>query len=238
VKKTNFLQGLYSDEELTPTYLKEGRDNKTLFMKKLVTAICKSKHYQTFQKKKIIYLDIAVKRPPDVRVSKILAGQEADKTNLLLQALAEAINLDVNNNEVVRKTLQTLGETNENEEAPRSRDRDHKDQERSSERHRSKEERSSKSHEPEEQTSEKRSSSRDASRVKKIKILILINKILLFEKEQGDTADGSSHSRRRRSSRVNDDNASEEKKPVAIQRQDDDDDDDKKVIRKFIIFFN
>ncbi|CAF4598452.1 unnamed protein product, partial [Rotaria magnacalcarata] len=36
-------------------------------MKKLVTAVY-----------------IAVKRPPDVRVSKILAGQEADKTNLLL----------------------------------------------------------------------------------------------------------------------------------------------------------
>ena len=41
VKKTNFLQGLYSDEELSSTYLKEGRENKTLFMKKLVTAVCK-----------------------------------------------------------------------------------------------------------------------------------------------------------------------------------------------------
>ena len=118
----------------------------------------------------IIDLDIAVKRPPDVRVSKILAGQEADKTNLLLQALAEAINLDVDNNEVVRKTLQSIGETNENEEPARNQDQ--KEQERS-ERHRSKEERSSKSREREHEREreeppppEKKSSSRDASRVK------------------------------------------------------------------------
>ena len=41
MKKTHFLQGLYSDEELTSAYLKESRENKTLFMKKLVTAVCK-----------------------------------------------------------------------------------------------------------------------------------------------------------------------------------------------------
>ncbi len=116
----------------------------------------------------MICLDVAVKRPPDVRVSKILAGQEADKTNLLLQALAEAINSDVDNNEVVRKTLQGVGETNENEEPPRNQDQ--KEPERS-ERHRSKEERSSKSREREQEREEppppeKKSSSRDASRVK------------------------------------------------------------------------
>jgi TRAF3-interacting protein 1 len=123
----------------------------------------------------MIDLDIAVKRPPDVRVSKILAGQEADKTNLLLQALAEAIDSNVDNNEVIRKTLQSVGETNENEEPARSQDQ--KEQERS-ERHRSKEERSSKSREREHERereeppppppppSEKKSSSRDGSRVK------------------------------------------------------------------------
>lgn len=45
MRKTNFLQGLYSDEELSAGYLKEGRDNKTLFMKKLVTAVCKYDMY-------------------------------------------------------------------------------------------------------------------------------------------------------------------------------------------------
>ncbi|CAF0735145.1 unnamed protein product [Rotaria sp. Silwood1] len=190
VKKTNFLQGLYSDEELSSAYLKESRDNKTLFMKKLVTAVY-----------------IAVKRPPDVRVSKILAGQEADKTNLLLQALAEAINSNVDNNEVVRKTLQSLGETNENEDPPRSRDR--KDQEQS-ERHRSKEERSSKSHEREGSASEKKTSSRDST------------------KDQSDADGSSSHSKKRRSSRPNDDNANDEKKLAAAQKQEDDDENDKK----------
>lgn len=171
MKKTNFLQGLYSDEELTPAYLKEGRDNKTLFMKKLVTAVCKFIYRMNIiGEKRRVYLDIAVKRPPDVRVSKILAGQEADKTNLLLQALAEAITLDVDNNDVVRKTLQNVGDTNENEEPapPPTRSRDQKDQERS-ERHRSKEERSSKSHEREEPAPERKSSSRDASKVKILK---------------------------------------------------------------------
>lgn len=119
----------------------------------------------------MIVADIAVKRPPDVRVSKILAGQEADKTNLLLQALAEAINSGVDNNEVVRKTLKTLGDGNDNEDAGRHHEQ--KDQERA-ERHRSKEERSSKSRErdrdrdreQDEPPPEKKSSSRDASRVK------------------------------------------------------------------------
>ncbi|CAF0731034.1 unnamed protein product [Rotaria sordida] len=190
IKKTNFLQGLYSDEELSVAYLKEGRDSKTLFMKKLVTAVY-----------------IAVKRPPDVRVSKILAGQEADKTNLLLQALAEAIHSHVDNNEVVRKTLQSLGETNENEEPP-PRSRDRKDHEQS-EKHRSKEERSSKSHEREESTSEKKTSSRDSM------------------KDQND-ADGSNHTKRRRSVRPSDDNVNDEKRLAAAQRQEDDDENDKK----------
>ncbi|CAF1623978.1 unnamed protein product [Didymodactylos carnosus] len=76
VKKTRFLNGLYTDEELSPGYLKdkEKRENKTLFMKKLVTAV-----------------SIALNEPPVVRVSKILSGHEADKTNLLLQALAKAV---------------------------------------------------------------------------------------------------------------------------------------------------
>ncbi len=166
MKKTNFLQGLYSDEELSSAYLKEGRDNKTIFMKKLVTAVCKYRHSHTNKNSLVffIYLDIAVKRPPDVRVSKILAGQEADKTNILLQTLAEAINLDVDNNEVVRKTLQSLGgETNENEEPSRSRER--KDAE-SSERRRSKDERPSKSHEREEPAPERKSTAKEATRVK------------------------------------------------------------------------
>ncbi|CAF1007188.1 unnamed protein product [Rotaria magnacalcarata] len=200
MKKTNFLQGLYSDEELSSAYLKESRDNKTLFMKKLVTAVY-----------------IAVKRPPDVRVSKILAGQEADKTNLLLQALAEAINANVDNGDVVRKTLQSLGGTNENEEPSRSRDR--KDQEQP-EKHRSKEERSNKSIEREESTSEKKTSSKDSTSEKKTNSKD-------STKDPND-ADGSSHAKRRRSSRPSDDAANEEKRQAVAQKQDDDDDNDKK----------
>ncbi|CAF4692256.1 unnamed protein product, partial [Rotaria sp. Silwood2] len=48
---------------------------------------------------------IAVNRLPDVCVSIIVVDLQADKTNLLLQAFAEAINSNVDNNEVVRKTL-------------------------------------------------------------------------------------------------------------------------------------
>ncbi|CAF4380825.1 unnamed protein product, partial [Rotaria sp. Silwood2] len=60
---------------------------------------------------------------PNVCVSIIVADLQADKTNLLLQALAEAINSNVDNNEVVRKTLQSLGDTNENQKPSCSRDR-------------------------------------------------------------------------------------------------------------------
>lgn len=53
-------------------------------------------------------LDISVKRKPDVHVSKILGGLEADRTNILLQTLAEAITSGVDSDEVVRKTLEKL----------------------------------------------------------------------------------------------------------------------------------
>lgn len=79
-----------------------------------------------------------------------------------MQALAEAINANVDNGDVVRKTLQNLSGGNENEEPSRSRER--KDQE-PPERQRSKEERPSKSKERDEPAPEKKTSSRDAARV-------------------------------------------------------------------------
>ena len=102
-----------------------------------------------------------------MRVSKILAGQEADKTNLLLQALAEAIRADVDNNEVVRKTLQNLGETNDNEEShrPSEHSRERKDADKH-DKHSARSERSAKSHDREESASEKKASSRDTSGVR------------------------------------------------------------------------
>ena len=102
-----------------------------------------------------------------MRVSKILAGQEADKTNLLLQALAEAIRADVDNNEVVRKTLQNLGETNDNEEShrPSEHSRERKDADKH-DKHSARSERSAKSHDREESATEKKASSRDTSGVR------------------------------------------------------------------------
>ena len=119
-----------------------------------------------------------MKRPPEVRVSKILAGQEADKTNLLLQTLAEAISANVDSNDVVRKALQSLGEGNENEEParPSERSRERRESEQtekpsastSGDRVRTaKADRAPKSTENEEAPSDKRGSSREASRVRK-----------------------------------------------------------------------
>ena len=108
-----------------------------------------------------------MRRPPDVRVSKILAGQEADKTNLLLQALAEAIRANVDNNEVVRKTLQNLGETNDNEDShrPSEHSRERKDPEKQ-DKHSARSERSAKSNDHDESAPEKKASSRETSRVR------------------------------------------------------------------------
>lgn len=236
IKKTNFLQGLYSDEELSAAYLKEGRDNKTAFMRKLVTAVCTSALLLPLKPFSLTFsIDIAVKRPPDVRVSKILAGQEADKTNLMLQALAEAIRANVDNADVVRKTLQALaGEGNEADEAaarPSERSRERRDRDQAESGAGADAQRSSKgASNDREESNNNRRTSRDGSRVSCFFQRALNKTRTNILQDQADADGGGSQSRRRRSSRPPDEGGHDERKSSSMpQRQDDDEENEKKV---------
>jgi hypothetical protein len=41
IKNTGFMKGLYSSEELDGSYLKASKENKILFLNKLIIAVCK-----------------------------------------------------------------------------------------------------------------------------------------------------------------------------------------------------
>jgi TRAF3-interacting protein 1 len=78
IKNTGFMKGLYSPEELEGAYIKASKENKIHFLTKLITII-----------------GLVVGEQLSVRVSKITAGVEAEKTNEMLQLLAKAINIKV-----------------------------------------------------------------------------------------------------------------------------------------------
>jgi TRAF3-interacting protein 1 len=78
VKNTGFMKGLYSSEEMDAAFIKASKENKLLFLNKLVTMV-----------------SLVVGEHLSVKASKIAAGAEAEKTNELLQYLAKAINMKV-----------------------------------------------------------------------------------------------------------------------------------------------
>ncbi|KAL3084593.1 hypothetical protein niasHT_035592 [Heterodera trifolii] len=70
LRVTGFLDGLFTSDELDSTKAGSSRDNKMAFLQKLIDALNMDGH-----------LD-------DVKPAKIVAGKEAEMTNLLLQSLA------------------------------------------------------------------------------------------------------------------------------------------------------
>jgi hypothetical protein len=72
------MKGLYKSEELESAFIKESKDNKLLFLNKL-----------------IIVVSVVVGEHLTVKSSKIAAGAEVEKTNELLQNLAKAVNMKV-----------------------------------------------------------------------------------------------------------------------------------------------
>ncbi|KAJ3665406.1 hypothetical protein Zmor_000902 [Zophobas morio] len=85
IKETGFLKGLFSEEELNSEKVKE-KDAKLAFLSKLIDAV-----------KALTNTDLAV------RPSKIIAGLEPTETNLLLQAIAKAIEKKVDSTEYINK---------------------------------------------------------------------------------------------------------------------------------------
>lgn len=101
INGTGFLNGVFTSEELDSANITT-RESKTEFVKKLISAISKlSKYEQNLQIEfKFIFLTDfffecilaeVTGEPISAKVSKILAGQEPEKTNLLLQSLGKAV---------------------------------------------------------------------------------------------------------------------------------------------------
>ncbi|XP_065304200.2 TRAF3-interacting protein 1 [Dermacentor albipictus] len=87
IKATNFLDGLYTQEELTSENIKD-KEGKIAFLQKAIDAV-----------------GIVTGTALPVRPSKIVAGHEPDKTNEFLQALAKSAAKKVDSSEAVKKVL-------------------------------------------------------------------------------------------------------------------------------------
>lgn len=88
IRSTGFPQGLYVGDELDSGNFKD-KEAKLGFLSKLIRCV-----------------GICLGRPIDVREGKIVAGLEPEKTNRLLQCLAQAAKDDsIDRNEAIRKAL-------------------------------------------------------------------------------------------------------------------------------------
>nr|XP_053633024.1 TRAF3-interacting protein 1-like [Cherax quadricarinatus] len=87
ISDTGFLFGLYTEEELNSQNIKD-KDAKVAFLQKCIDATI-----------------LATGENLSVRPAKIVAGQEADKTNEWLQVLGRAITQNVDSSEAVQQVL-------------------------------------------------------------------------------------------------------------------------------------
>lgn len=87
IKATKFLDGLYTQEELTSENIKD-KESKIAFLQKAIDA-----------------LGILTGSALSVRPSKIVSGHEPDKTNEFLQVLAKAAAKKQDSTEAVKKVL-------------------------------------------------------------------------------------------------------------------------------------
>ena len=134
IKNTGFMKGLYSSEELDAAFIKASKENKLLFLNKLIIIVgeylllkyslidnnCWTT--QRVNKRLKICLNLklnlfksglVVGEHMTVKASKIAAGAEAEKTNELLQMLAKAINMKPDNDEYVKKAMKKIKSTEE-----------------------------------------------------------------------------------------------------------------------------
>ncbi|CAH1164116.1 unnamed protein product [Phaedon cochleariae] len=93
VSETNYLKGLFTEDELNSDKVKE-KEAKVAFLNKLIEAV-----------KNTTKIDLPV------RSSKIIAGLEPAKTNSLLQAIAIALDSNVDSSSYVNKIKSDNGTT-------------------------------------------------------------------------------------------------------------------------------
>ena len=102
------MKGLYSSEELEGAYIKASKENKLLFLKKMITFVSELNSLIVYLTWPIIFIltqGLVIGDHLSVKEGKIAAGSEAEKTNELLQCLAKAINIKVS---LINLTLRYL----------------------------------------------------------------------------------------------------------------------------------
>ncbi|XP_047994729.1 LOW QUALITY PROTEIN: TRAF3-interacting protein 1 [Leguminivora glycinivorella] len=90
LKTTGFFEGLFEEDELVSDNVKD-RESKILFLNKVISVV-----------------GLANGKPLSVKPSKIVAGQEPDKTNELLQCLAQVLDKKISSDEAVRKYKESV----------------------------------------------------------------------------------------------------------------------------------
>ncbi|XP_059053123.1 TRAF3-interacting protein 1 isoform X2 [Achroia grisella] len=101
LKTTGFFEGLFEEEELISDNVKE-RENKIQFLNKVIYVV-----------------GATTGKTLSVKPSKIVAGQEAEKTNDLLQCLAQALDKKLSSDEAVKKYKGEKKSTQVNEKKPK-----------------------------------------------------------------------------------------------------------------------
>ncbi|RUS90328.1 hypothetical protein EGW08_001926 [Elysia chlorotica] len=91
IKTTGFMQGLYSDGEMNSENVKD-KDAKIAFLQKAIDMV-----------------SAVTGKSLNVKPVKIVAGHEPERTNEFLQALADAINKNVDNDAFVKQVLKGGG---------------------------------------------------------------------------------------------------------------------------------
>ncbi|XP_023938832.1 TRAF3-interacting protein 1 isoform X2 [Bicyclus anynana] len=90
LKSTGFFSGLFDEEELISDNVKD-RESKILFLNKIITVI-----------------GTTTGKSLSVKPSKIIAGQEPERTNELLQCLALALDNNLSSDEAVKSYKETV----------------------------------------------------------------------------------------------------------------------------------
>ncbi|KAK3761463.1 hypothetical protein RRG08_045690 [Elysia crispata] len=120
IKTTGFMQGLYSDTEMNSENVKD-KDAKIAFLQKAIDIVA-----------------AVTGKSLSVKPVKIVAGHEPERTNEFLQALADAINKNVDNDQYVRQVLKGGGGGGGGSSAKEEKHESHKDKEREKDRDRTK----------------------------------------------------------------------------------------------------
>ncbi|XP_064595181.1 TRAF3-interacting protein 1-like isoform X2 [Liolophura sinensis] len=151
IKTTGFMKGLYTESEMNSENVKD-KDGKMAFLQKAVDMVS-------------LVLGVQL----SVRPSKVVAGHEPEKTNEFLQALAAAINKNVNSDDYVQRVLNGDKGSKSKDEKKERKSREKGDKEEKKSRERSSDKRKEEKDSQEKEERRERSRDKDRGREEKDK---------------------------------------------------------------------